>query len=119
MYNPTAKLPHNNKFIFIYLYLIGRSRSLSIGQTLINRCADEQCFLNTDNENYDLVIKSVVLGDGGKYCCKEQFNTEQHGFVEVIVFGKVHFNTLKLMSHRNYICTVVAVHSLDFSQAYC
>ena len=76
----------------------------SFGPQLITRCADEQCFLNTDNENYELVIKSAVLEDGGRYRCKVQSGEITTKDAEVIIFGKVHFKTLKLMSHRNDIC---------------
>ena len=80
--------------------------TLSFGPTLAVRCADEHCSLNTDNENYELVIKSVVLGDGGRYRCKVQSGTigQLNKDAEVITFGKVHFKTLKLMYHRNDIC---------------
>ena len=87
------------------MYIGTPVETLSRGPTLGGRCGDERCSINTDNENYELVIKSIVLGDGGKLCCRDGFDNEQVGMFELIVFGKVHFKTLKLMYHRNYTYT--------------
>ena len=90
-----------------YIEAPSKSYTLSFGTTLGGRCGDDQCVLNTDDGNYELVVKSAVLGDGGRYRCKQQFKSTQHRDAEVIVFGKVHFKTLKLLSFTVTIIYIV------------
>ena len=48
--------------------------------------------LNTDPDGkYELIIKSPVLSDGGRYRCRDIWNEANHGDAEVIVFGKIYF----------------------------
>ena len=48
--------------------------------------------LNTDGDQFTLVIMSTVLSDGKTFRCFDVINThEHHGDAEVIVFGKTYF----------------------------
>ena len=72
---------------------MGGAATLTFGPELGGRCENNQCFLNTDGGDYQLVIKSAVLKDGGRYRCRGQFDPNPHRDAEVIVFGKVQFQT--------------------------
>jgi len=72
---------------------------LALDTTMVGRCKDGQCSLNTDAGKYELTINSPFLSDGGKYRCKSQFGTAQYGDAEVIVFGKTYFQFYELLSH--------------------
>ena len=72
---------------------------LALDSTMVGRCKDGQCSLNTEAGKYELTINSPLLNDGGKYRCKSQSGTEQYGDAEVIVFGKTYFLFYELLSH--------------------
>ena len=45
--------------------------------------------LNTDPDGkFELIIKSPVLSDGGRYRCKDSWDEANRGDAELIVFGK-------------------------------
>ena len=77
------------------------SRTIAFDQTLVGRCKNGQCSLNTEGGKYELVVKSAVLGDGVRYRCKTQSGSK-YGYAEVIVFGKVFFTFFKLPILHNH-----------------
>ena len=57
---------------------------------MYGRCLSEGCTLNKGNRKYDLVVKSAVLGDSGRYRCNPRYNTRlDFKEAEVIIFGKL------------------------------
>ena len=56
--------------------------------------------LNTDSGQFELVIKSPVLSDGGKYRCQAVDDVvNKYRDAEVLVIGKIYFHIFGLPSH--------------------
>lgn len=64
-------------------------QEISTGKSILD---ETRYGLNTEPaEKYDLIIKSVVLADGGTYQCGYRVDATQYTKAELIVFGKTHF----------------------------
>ena len=62
------------------------SKTITAGINIQNK---SKYGLKTDPDGkYELVIKSPVLSDGGRYRCKDIWNEANRGDAELIVFGK-------------------------------
>ena len=87
------------------------AQPITYGKTVLNKFK-ENYSLNTDSGKFELVIKSPVLSDGGKYRCKAVTDAiNQYGEAEVIVFGKTYFHIFRPPSHPLNLYEVIVPFS--------